>query len=176
MLCLAAALLAAGDGPAGLKALLVLPPALLGRLARVHPGADLLFTLALAAEVTGTALGVYDSIGWGDTVSHLVLPLLSGPIMYVALVRLGAVPEPTAAPTERFLVGAAFVTAITVLGVGAMWELVEWAADGTLGTQYAQGYEDTLVDLLADAIAAVTSGALVAMWLRSGSGPHEVRT
>ncbi len=173
MLCLAAILLAAGDGPAALKALLVLCPAVLARLVRVHPGFDLLFTLALAAEAIGTALGFYDAIGWGDTLSHLVLPLLGGSILYVGLVRLDAVAEPTAAATDRFLVGAVAITAITVLGVGAMWELVECAADAMLGTEYSQGYEDTLVDLLADAIAAVGGGVLVAIWLRAGPGPHE---
>lgn len=167
---LAAVLLAAGDGSSALKALLVLLPAGLARLVRPHPGFDLLFTVALGGEAIGTAVGAYDSIAWGDALSHFVLPLLSGPILYVALVRLGAVPQPDAAPTDRFLVGAAVITAIAVMCLGALWELVEWAADSTVGTHYSQGYEDTLVDLSVDAIAAVGAGALVAIWLRAKGG------
>jgi hypothetical protein len=162
ILCSAAIWLIAGDGSAALRALLVLPPALLARLVRVDPSFDLLFSFALAAEGAATGLGGYDSISWGDTLSHLVLPLLSGPILYTGLVRLGAVPDPEVATSGRFLAGAAVVTAASVLALGALWELVEWAADGLFGTNYSQGYNDTLGDLLADAIAAIGSGALVA--------------
>jgi hypothetical protein len=165
LLCTAAVWLLAGDGAAALRALLALPPALLGRLVRLHPAFDVLFSSALVAESTATGLGAYDSIGWSDTLSHLVLPLLSGPILYVALVRLGAAAAPPAAPTLRFLLGAAVVTAASVLALGALWELVEWAADEAFGTDYSQGYGDTLLDLLADAVAAAGAGALVSLWL-----------
>jgi hypothetical protein len=158
--------LAAGASSAGLKALLVLPVAGLARLVRTHPAFDLLFTLALAAEVIGTAAGVYDSLAWTDTLSHLALPLLSGPILYLGLIRLGAVSEPGAVPTHRVLVGTVVITAIAVMCLGALWELVEWVADGTVATNYSQGYDDTIVDLWVDAIAAVGAGALVAGWLR----------
>jgi hypothetical protein len=169
LLCTAAVWLIAGDGSAALKALLVLPPALLGRVVRIHPGFDLLFSTALAAEAIATGLGAYDSIGGGDTLSHLVLPLLSGPVLYGGLVTLGIVPSPSIAPAARFGLGAAVVTAASVLALGTLWELAEWAADGAFGTNYSQGYSDTLGDLLADAGAAVISGALVAGWLRLAS-------
>jgi hypothetical protein len=165
LLCSAAGWLVAGDGAAALKALLVLPPALLGRLVRVEPTFDLLFSFALAAEATATGFGAYDSMGWGDTLSHLVLPMLSGPVLYAGLVRLGAAAAPSGAPA-RFLLGAAVVTAASVLAVGTLWELVEWGADGAFGTNYSEAYPDTLVDLLADAIAAIGAGVLVAARLR----------
>lgn len=160
--------LATGDGSAAAKALLVLPPALLGRVVRIHPGYDLLWTSALAAEETGTALGAYNSIGWGDTLSHFVLPFLIAPILYLGLVRLGAAAGPRGAPSVSFLVGSALMTAAAVLALGALWELVEWAVDSALGTNFSQGYTDTLVDLLADAVAAVLGGAMVGVWLGKG--------
>jgi hypothetical protein len=165
LLCTAAVWLVAGDVPAGLRAVLVLAPALLGRLVRIHPAFDLVFASALAAESTATSLGAYDSLGWGDMLSHLVLPLLSGPVLYVGLVRLGAVATPSGAPTVRFLSGAGIVTAASVLALGALWELVEWTADEALGTNYSQGYGDTLLDLLADTVAATGGGALVSVWM-----------
>jgi hypothetical protein len=40
------------------------------------------------------------------------------------------------------------------------------ATPSTVATNYSQGYDDTIVDLWVDAIAAVGAGALVAGWLR----------
>ena len=101
-----AAFLFEGDGAAALKALLVLGPAVAPRLLRVPPAFDLVFVAALAAEAIGTGLG--------DTFAHLVLPLLSAPILYVAFARL------TGAPPRRpgSLAGAAHVTAACVLALG----------------------------------------------------------
>jgi hypothetical protein len=160
-MCGSAAFLAAGDGSAALKALLVMPAALAPRLVRVHPVLDLTFVLALAAESIG-----HDVVGYyrGDAMSHIVLPLISGPVLYAGLVRIGVLAPSSAVPS---FLGIAVVTAATVLAVGAIWELVEWAADGAFGTNYSQGYRDTITDLLNDAIAAAGSGLLVAMWLRA---------
>jgi hypothetical protein len=144
-----------------IKTLLVLPPAAAGRLLPVHPGFDLIFALALAGEIVATALGTYDTIGTGDTLSHLVLPLLSAPILYAALTQVSG-------PSGRALarpLGAGLATGTAVLGLGIAWELVEWASDVIFRTAFSQGSEDTIVDLLNDAIAAVVGGALVALWL-----------
>jgi hypothetical protein len=183
LFCSGAAWLFAGDGAAALRALLVLPPALLGRFGRVHPAFDLLFTSALAIEATATGLGAYDSIAWGDTLSHFVLPLLSVPVVYGGLVRLSAAAAPSAAHPARACVGAAVVTGASVLALGALWELVEWAADGAFGTNYSEGHRDTLVDLLADALAAITGGGLLGVWLwgnsralRSMDKTHDLNT
>ena len=156
-----AAFLAADDGSAALKALLVMPAALAPRLVRVHPVLDLVFVLALAAESIGR-----DVVGYyrGDAVSHIVLPLLSGLVLCAGLVRIGVL---TPRPAARPLLGVAIVTAAAVLALGALWELVEWAVDVAFGTDYSQGYRDTIGDLLNDAIAAAGSGLLVALWLRA---------
>jgi uncharacterized membrane protein YjdF len=158
IVCAAAAFLIAGDGSAGLKALMVLPPALAGRYVRVSPGFDLMFAVALMAEVVATSLGAYDSISWGDGLSHVVLPLLSGPILYAGVVCVrGSVDS---------LLASALVTALAVLTLGAIWELVEWLVDAAFGTDFSQGYDDTFDDLRNNAIAAVGSGGLVAASLR----------
>ena len=165
--CAAAFFLIAGDGSTGLKALLVLPPAFAGRLVPVHPAFDFIFALALLAEVVATSLGAYDSISWGDGLSHVVLPLLSGPILYagIILVRGGADVEGTQARRSCRL-RPGLVTAAAVLCLGAVWELVEWVVDAVFGTDFSQGSDDTLDDLRNDAFAAAGSGALVAAWLK----------
>ena len=140
---------ATGDGASALMALLVLVPSVVARWARVNPILDLVFALALGAQAVGRPFE------GGDTLPHLVLPLLSGPVLYVALVRLGIVPR---RPGVTTFVG--------VLALGAAWELVEWLADTALGTDYSQGYADTASDLFNDAIAAAASGVLVSVWVR----------
>jgi hypothetical protein len=162
--CAAGVFVLEGDGSAALKAALVLAPALAARLAAPPPAFDLAFTLALGAEALSTGLGAHGTFGAGDTVSHILLPLLSAPILYVGLLRLAGT-EPSSLPTVRVLVGAALVTTAAVLCLGAAWELVEWAADTALGTSYSQGHNDTLTDLRNNAIAATAGGVLVAGWL-----------
>jgi hypothetical protein len=169
LVCAAAAFFATGDGSAALKALLVLAPALAARVARVPPAFELVFTLALAAEAIGTKLGAYDSVSWGDTLSHTALPFLSGPVVYGILARLGVANEPGTARGTRALLRGATVTAVGILALGVVWEVVEWAADSALGTDYSRGYGDTRADLTGDAIGAVASGALVAGWLRTAA-------
>lgn len=156
----ACAFAAAGDHAAALKCLLVLAPSVAGRLVRVPPAFDLLFTAALAGDAAGSGLA---ADVWPDDASHLILPFLSAPIVYRVLLALGAAPPPAA--TRRAAVGAGIATAVGVLALGALWELVEWGSDVAFGTDYSQGYWDTLSDLLLDAIAAVLGGALVAVWL-----------
>jgi GT2 family glycosyltransferase len=166
ILVVAAASLLAGDGDAALGALLVLLAAVAARLVGVAPVFDLVFVVALAGEAIATALGAYDPLSWGDTLSHLALPLLSGPVVYVGLARLvGA--EPGAPRRLSGVIAAALVTAVSVFCLGVAWELVEWTADDTFGTNYSQGYTDTLRDLRNDAIGAAAGGILVALWLWS---------
>ena len=143
----------------------MLVPAAAARLARVPPGFDLVFTLALAGEAIVSGLTGYGRIEWPDEASHLVIPFLSAPIVYQILVELSATSPPDGAAGARAYVGAGIVTSAGVLALGAVWELVEWGADRGLGTDYSQGYEDTLSDLRADALAAALGGVLVAAWL-----------
>jgi hypothetical protein len=159
----AGAFLAAGDGPAALKTVLMLPPAMAGRLASVPAGFDLVFVLALAVEAVGTRVGADGWFGQGDLASHLVIPFLSAPIVFglVVCLREGETRRATCARS----VGAGLVTALVVLTLGAMWEVVEYAADGLLGTDYSQGRADTLSDLGADAVAAALGGAFVGLEL-----------
>ena len=165
----AAVLLADGDEAGALKCLLVLAPAVAARLVRVAPALDLLLTLALAGEAGGTLLGG-GWLGLGDGVSHLLVPLLCAPVVYQLLVGLSAAFPPEGAPVARRLAGAGIVSAAGVLALGAVWELVEWGADRAFGTDYSQGYTDTLSDLLADTVAAALGGILVALWLRRRAG------
>jgi hypothetical protein len=143
----------------------MLPATLVARLVAVNPAFDLVFAVALSAQAVATALATHSLISWDDRLSHFVLPLLSGPVVYVALVRLGVLAAP--ARTQRLFLRAGLVTATEVLALGAAWEVVEWMADSTLGTDYSQGYHDTVVDLSVDGIAAAAAGVAIILWLRA---------
>jgi uncharacterized membrane protein YjdF len=164
---IAAGFLVAGDKSAALKALLMFVPAIASRMVRAPVAFDLLFAGTLAVEALGTGLGVYGRVGWPDGGSHLLIPFVSAPIVYQAFVRLHAT---TAPEGPRAAIGTGLVVAAGVLALGAVWELVEWGADSVFGTDYSQGYTDTLSDLLADAFAASAGGVAVAVWFGSPAG------
>jgi hypothetical protein len=158
-----AASLAGGDWSAALKVFLLLPPTVCARLLRVHPAFDLLFAMALGIEALVSTVGGYGAIGWWDTLAHVVLPLLSGPVLFQGLLRLGVGRLTDTASRGQVL--SALLTFSAVLVLGALWELLEWVADSTLGTSYSSGYRDTITDLGADAVGGAGAAALV-VWLR----------
>jgi hypothetical protein len=151
----APALLLAGDGSIAAKVVLVLPATFAARLLGVHPVLDLAFALALAGEAVGSALAAHELIAWDDRVSHLVLPLLCGLVVCDALRRARAPRRPA---------GAGLMTAVAVLAIAALWEMVEWGVDAAFGTNFSMGRDDTVGDLSADAVAAVGAGAAAVLW------------
>jgi multisubunit Na+/H+ antiporter MnhB subunit len=164
ILMVGATALVVGDGPVALKVLLLLPPALGPRLLRAPPGLDLLFATALGVEAVASSLSSHGAVGWWDTLSHLVLPLLSGLVLYVGLVRLcRSRPSDGASPGLAF---SALVTFSAVVILGLLWELIEWAADEALGTNYSLSAQDTATDLRADTLAAAGAAAVVVLLRR----------
>jgi hypothetical protein len=155
LVCAAAALVLAGDGAIAAKVVLVLPATVAARLLDVSPVLDLVFTLALAGEAAGSALAAHELIGWDDRISHFVLPLLCGLVVYAALRRTRAPHRPA---------GVGLMTAVAVLAIAAAWEVVEWGVDAALGTNFSMGHDDTVGDLSADAAAAVGAGAAAVLW------------
>lgn len=150
LVCAAVAFLVAGDESVAVKAALLLPAALASRVFGVSPVLDLVFTLALAAEAAGSALATHGLIGWDDRISHVVLPLLSGSVVYGALERIRRPRRPAV---------AGLITGSAVLAIAAVWEVVEWGVDAAVGTNFSMGSDDTLSDLSADAVAAAGAGA-----------------
>jgi hypothetical protein len=167
ILVVGATSLALGDGPVALKVLLLLPPALCPRLLQAPPRFDLVFVAALAVEAGASSLGGYEALAWWDTLSHLVLPFLSGLVLYVGLVRLGL--SRLSDGSSGQLAFAAMVTFSAVVILGGLWELVEWAADEALGTDYSPSAQDTATDLGANTIAAAGAAAIVVLLRRHAS-------
>ena len=145
----------------------------------------LLATLAKHAEVTspiaidvvllgllvldmtlGTMAGLYLSWPWYDKILHFgsstVIGLLGFLAIYIAHVT-GRI------RFHRWLDGLAIL--LVTLGLGAIWEIGEYAVDTAFGraTQGAPGLaalDDTMIDLMLDAMGAVVAAILGPLYMR----------
>jgi hypothetical protein len=137
------------------------------RAARAPALLDLGFVTLLAADAWATELGAFHSFNRDDHVGHALLAGFATPLVYLLVRRLGVLrsPPPGLAPRVAF--------ALTLFGLGlalgAAWELVEYACDSILGTNYSLGYSDTMGDLVADAVGAGVAAVLVS-WRLSPRG------
>jgi hypothetical protein len=142
--------------------LLVVPPLVI-RGARSPLWLDMTLTSLLGVHFVAVAAGLLNAWPAEDKVAHVVLPFLTAPIVYAGLIRLGTVPGPLHRLPPNAARGTLAALFACVLGIGALWELFEWTADGVLGTNMSLGYEDTLTDLLADAAGALIGAVWVAV-------------
>jgi hypothetical protein len=169
VLATAAALLAgetAGALALGFAALL----ALVARAINLPRAYDLPFVLVLSLHAAGEALGWYDEIEWFDRVVHVVLPCLVAPVLYIGLARLDVLPDPRDETHARHYTGMAIVTFCLGMAVGGLWEIVEFASDGTLDTALSEGNADTVGDLVADAAGSLLGALLLVAWAVWGWG------
>jgi hypothetical protein len=107
----------------------------------------------------GVATPVLDS-----AVAHFVLPAASAPLLLSVALRSGVVAWPRSGRHGADL-ALVVVTAGLTIALGAAWELVELACELLFQTDMAQGYDDTIRDLIADCGGAVAGAALaVRFW------------
>jgi uncharacterized membrane protein YjdF len=132
---------------------------------------DLAFILAMALTGWGEALRLYDRFGYYDVFVHFLVPLFGAPCVYIALARLDTLPDPAdASGSKRHLTGIFVVTLALGLAIGAVWEILEWSSDQTLGSNLSLGEQDTIGDLVADGAGAFFGGILLLMWTVFGWG------
>jgi hypothetical protein len=155
----AAALLAALGGITLVARLVDLP--------RVY---DLSLTLGMALQGFGETFGLYDDFVHFDDLVHVTLPLLTAPVVYIALARLDVVPDPRDETHLQHYIGIAVVTAALGITIGALWELYEWRSDAWLGTQLSESNDDTNGDLFRDTLGSLAGAGLLVVWARFGWG------
>jgi hypothetical protein len=131
---------------------------------------DLSLTLAMALQGFGEVWGLYDRFVRFDDLVHVTLPLLTAPVVYVALARLDVVPDPRDETHARHYVGIAVVTAALGIAIGGLWEIWEWRSDAWFGTQLSESNDDTNGDLVRDTIGSLAGAALLVVWARFGWG------
>jgi hypothetical protein len=131
---------------------------------------DLSLTLAMALQGFGEVWGLYDRFVRFDDLVHVTLPLLTAPVVYIALARLDVVPDPRDETHARHYVGIAVVTAALGIAIGGLWEIWEWRSDAWFGTQLSESNDDTNGDLVRDTIGSFAGAALLVVWARFGWG------
>ncbi len=161
--------IAGRPGAASLLAVLgaVTVVARLVNLPRVY---DLCLTAGMALQGFGETFGLYDQFVRFDDLVHFTLPMLTAPVVYIALARLDVVPDPRDETHLRHYVGIAVVTLALGISIGALWEIYEWRSDAWLGTALSEGNDDTNGDLVRDSLGSLVGAALLVAWARFGWG------
>lgn len=120
----------------------------------------------LATIYLGELHDFYNRLWWWDLVLHAGSALGFGIIGFLLIFMLFEGDRYAAPPWALGLL--TFCAAMTV---GAMWEILEYAMDQVFGlTMQKTGLDDTIGDLIVDAIGAATAGLAGAAYLTGRSG------
>ncbi|MGY1690345.1 hypothetical protein [Geodermatophilus sp. SYSU D01105] len=172
LVVLGGAVVYAVDGDWGSAALLAALGGitLIARLVNLPRLYDLSLTLGMALQGFGETLGLYDEFVRFDDLVHFTLPMLTAPVIYVALARVDVVPDPRDETHLQHYIGIGVVTAALGIAVGALWELFEWRSDVWFGTDLSEDNDDTNGDLLRDTLGSLVGAGLLVVWARFGWG------
>ena len=122
-----------------------------------------LLAMAVLANIAGYAFNLYARWAWFDKVLH---PYTIGAItLALALVLYGRVL--TGAAHQRLLL--ILVIAAIGLSVGALWEVAEWGYDLFAPGNVIKGKDDTITDLIVDALGALLAGLWASFLVESGT-------
>jgi hypothetical protein len=172
LLLLGGAVFYAVTGRPGAAALLggLFAITLLARLINLPRVYDLSLTAAMVLQGFGETFGLYDQFVRFDDLVHFTLPMLTAPVVYIALARLDVVPDPRDETHLQHYVGIAVVTTALGISIGALWEIFEWRADVWFGTELSEDNDDTNGDLVRDTLGSIAGAALLVVWARFGWG------
>jgi hypothetical protein len=172
LLLLGGAVVYALNGRPGAAALLTgfFAVTLLARLINLPRVYDLSLTAAMVLQGFGETLGLYDQFVRFDDLVHVTLPMLTAPVVYIALARLDVVPDPKDETHLQHYVGIAVVTTALGISIGALWEIFEWRSDVWFGTELSEDNDDTNGDLVRDTLGSLAGAALLVVWARFGWG------
>lgn len=169
----AVAHIAGGDPLYGMFCLaavgIALVPALLARSSagNLPVAVELAVLWIVAADMTlGQLAGLYVRIPWYDKALHLGSSALVGMVAFLAVYMLHFIGR----SRIHVWIDAAAILLLT-LGLGALWEIGEYAIDALLGraTQGAPGMmalDDTMWDLILDGAGGLIGGLLGPLYMR----------
>lgn len=111
--------------------------------------------------------GLYDRWHWYDAFLHFLSALAFGLAGFL-LLFVYYVHNKLKLPKGIIL----FFTFFFCLGVGALWEIIEYGIDNTLGTNMqVNSLDDTMIDLLLDGVGATVSIAMCSIYMSKMSVP-----
>ncbi len=130
---------------------------------------DLGFVIGMSLQAFGNAAGLFNSFRYYDLLVHFALPLACAPCLYITLARLDVVPDLAGGQArQHHLLGIFIVTFALGFSLGALYEIYEWLAVHWLGAGLAVGYDDTISDLVDDALASLLGGVFLILWATRG--------
>jgi uncharacterized membrane protein HdeD (DUF308 family) len=152
---------------------------LVARVVNLPRWFDFGLIVAMTLIAWGTALSLYGHWFYYDKVVHSLSPMAYSPVIYIALVRLGVVPDPGVAIKERRvprIAGIFIVTLAVGMAVGGFYENIEWLEDkwNILGGHFVKGLWDTETDLLCDAAGSIAGATFITIWALRGWSSHRV--
>jgi uncharacterized membrane protein HdeD (DUF308 family) len=152
---------------------------LVARIVNLPRWFDFGLVVAMTLIAYGTALHFYGHWFYYDKVVHSLSPVAYSPVIYIALVRLGVVPDPGVAIREHRsarIAGIFIITLSVGMAVGGFYECVEWLEDkwDILGGHFVKGLWDTETDLLCDAAGSITGATFITVWALRGWSSRRV--
>ncbi|WP_087207960.1 hypothetical protein [Yoonia vestfoldensis] len=108
----------------------------------------------IASLIFGEVFDIYYRIWWWDMALHASSAVALGMIGFLFIYMLFEGDRFAAPP-----VAIAFLSFTFALSIGALWEIFEYAMDQSFGTNMQKSANDTMIDLITDAIGAAV-GAL----------------
>ena len=150
---------------------------LIGRVIDLPRWFDFGLIAAMSLIAYGTALSLYGGWFYYDKIVHGLSPIGYVPVLYIALVRLGVVPDPGQAIRERRVArisGIFIVTLAIGIAVGGCYESIEWFEDKFLGGHFVGGLWDTETDLLCDEGGSLVGAAFLTVWALRGWSSRRV--
>lgn len=135
----------------------------------------ILFIMVLLQLIVGETLNFYDYVPYYDKLVHFSLPFFLGFIAAMIAYTMYVTGSLRAKPIPTMII-VIFIT----LGIGALWEIIEYLSDVFLGT-YLQGsltsppLVDTMNDLIIDTLGGIFGSLLAVFYIRRESSDKKSR-
>ena len=144
-------------------------PAILNRSYEVNLPwiVDFFVTLSVFLHIIGITFNLYHipSIGpWWDTMTHFFGSALIAMLAFFVVFTLNFVKK-----VKMSIPMIGFFTFVFALALGAIWEIMEFYSDQFLGTRSVIGIEDTIDDLVVDAVGGALAAFLGMLYVRRSS-------
>jgi hypothetical protein len=140
---------------------LVMLGVVLPRLLRTQPVLDVVSCLAVLFAAWSAVLNLYVTYDWLDVVVHAIACGLITAIVHRMLVSCAVLPGAEDRSLRWSTIGVVVVFTALGLGLGVVWEMLEWFGHAYVDARIQVGYNDTIGDLAADGLGALATGLLV---------------
>jgi hypothetical protein len=125
---------------------------------------DIVITLSVFLHIIGGYLGLYWFIPYYDNLTHflssMTISLIGVTFLYILAFSFNLVKLPP--------LGFGIFTVLFAMGMGVIWEMLEWFFDVLLSTDLQFGLHNTMWDLTFDTLAGIIVGTVATIKLKRG--------